>query len=219
LLRKDLRIVYLHGFASSPASRKAQYFSERLAETHHRLEVPALDEGDFEHLTIGGQLDLLKQLLAGDPTILIGSSLGGYVAALYAARHPEVERLVLLAPAFKFFDLWTDQVGPDGLDRWRSQGVLPVFHYAAGRELPLAYSFYQDASRFEPFPDFRQPALIFHGNQDASVPVQYSTMFAEQHPNARLVRLDSGHELTDALETIWRETKPFLWNRLLASEC
>ena len=69
--------------------------------------------------------------------------------------------------------------------------------------MPIGYGLLEDARRFEPFPDFRQPALIFHGDRDASVPVEYSIEFAKTHPNARLVRLPSGHELTDCLETIW----------------
>src|SRR5690348_17748458 len=53
----------------------------------------------FEHLTISGQLGVLERTLQNEPVRLIGSSMGGYLAALYAARHPEVDRLVLLAPA------------------------------------------------------------------------------------------------------------------------
>ncbi|MGH9584653.1 MAG: alpha/beta hydrolase, partial [Bryobacteraceae bacterium] len=209
MLPKRLRILYLHGFASGPASRKARFFAERLAEDGCPLQAPALDESDFENLTIGGQLDLLRRLLRNERAILIGSSLGGYLAALYAARHPEIDRLVLLAPAFDFFQLWRDELGPQRLEAWRQNGTLPVFHYAQNREVPLAYGFFQDASRFDPFPEFRQPTLLFHGNQDAVVPVQSSILFAQRHPNTRLVRLDSEHDLTDALEQIWLEMRPF----------
>src|SRR5215472_284542 len=47
-----MRYVYLHGFASSPASRKAQAFAKAFEECEIALEIPALDSGDFEHLTI-----------------------------------------------------------------------------------------------------------------------------------------------------------------------
>lgn len=214
-----MRIFYLHGFASSPASRKARFFAARLGEEHASLETPALDQGDFSHLTISGQLALLERLLGGDPAILIGSSLGGYLAALYAARHPEIERSVLLAPAFNFAQIWRDAIGPRQLEAWKRDGVLSVFHYGQNRQVPLFYSFLEDALRFEPFPEFGQPTLLFHGNQDTSVPVQSSVEFAERHPNARLVQLDSGHEMTDVLEQIWLEVRPFLSNRLVDSEC
>ena len=50
------RIVYLHGFASGPASSKARYFKEHLETAGARVDVPDLAAGDFEHLTISGQI-------------------------------------------------------------------------------------------------------------------------------------------------------------------
>lgn len=174
------------------------------------MNVPDLAEGDFERLTISGQLRVIERTAGDDPTILIGSSLGGYLAALYAARHPEVHRLILLAPAFDFHRLWMAQLGPERLAAWRETGTIRVFHYAAGCELPLTYQFFEDASHFEPFPDFCQPALIFHGNHDPVVPVLYSSEFVKAHSNARVVQLDSGHELTDVLDSIWYRSRRFL---------
>ena len=94
-------IVYLHGFASSPKSRKAQFFGRHLEGLGYAVEIPDLAEGDFEHLTLSGQLRVIERVAAGRAVTLIGSSMGGYLAGLYASRHPEVERLVLLAPAFR----------------------------------------------------------------------------------------------------------------------
>jgi pimeloyl-ACP methyl ester carboxylesterase len=210
MLTHPLRVLYLHGFASSPGSRKAQFFAGKLRELGFNVEVPDLAKGCFEQLTISGQLKLIETLSRTEPLILIGSSLGGYLAALYAARHAEVDRLILLAPAFGFHQLWTAEMGPDRLAEWRSHGVIPVFHYGEQREVPLGFQLMEDASRFEPFPDFHQPALIFHGNQDSSVPVQQSLAFVRDHTNARLVRLESGHDLIDVLEPIWKECETFV---------
>jgi pimeloyl-ACP methyl ester carboxylesterase len=210
MLPAHLRVVYLHGFASSPESRKAHFFCEQLRQLGFVVNVPDLAEGDFERLTISAQLRVIERAADHNPIILIGSSLGGYLAALYAARHPEVDRLVLLAPAFDFRRLWRDQLGPERLAAWRESGTIGVFHYGARGELPLGYQFFEDASHFEPFPDFGQPVLIFHGNHDSVVPVIYSSEFVKAHANARLVRLESGHELTDVLDTIWHRLRRFL---------
>src|SRR3712207_248123 len=97
-----MRVLYLHGFASGPSSGKAQFFRARLAERGVQLEIPDLVEGDFENLTITGQLAVIERTARGDPVVLMGSSLGGYLAALYASSHPEVTKLILMAPAFYF---------------------------------------------------------------------------------------------------------------------
>src|SRR5271169_366673 len=198
-----MRIIYLHGFASGPASKKASFFRERIPA----LEVPDLAAGDFEHLTISGQLKLVEDLAGGERVALIGSSLGGYLAALYGARHPEAVKLVLMAPAFGFVRRWA--AAPEA-ESWRTTGYLEVYHYGEKRTCRLSYQFIEDALGYVDFPDCQQPTLIFHGVKDDTVPARVSSEFAAAHPNARLRLLDSDHELLDVLEIIWQGTESFL---------
>jgi len=217
-----MRIVYLHGFASSPQSSKAQFFRRKFSERGIPIEIPRLDQGDFQGLTITGQLGVVERAVAGGPAVLMGSSLGGYLAAAYAARHPvaaggraaggrvEVERLILLAPAFRFPSRWAGRFVAGEMARWKETGSLPFFHYGDKKEVALGYEFVEDAGRYEDEPAFDQPALILHGNEDPVVPVEVSRTFAASHPNVRLRVLASGHELTDVLEELWIETAAFL---------
>jgi uncharacterized protein len=194
------RIVYLHGFASGPQSSKARYFRTLLERAGIPVDIPDLADGDFEHITITDQLAVLDRAVAGDPVALIGSSLGGYLAALHAARHAHVKRLVLLAPAFAFAQRWPERLGPAEVSAWRRSGTMDVFHYADNRNRKLGYQLLADAERFEAYPDFTQPALIFHGSHDDVVPARYSEEFAANHPNATLEVLDAGHDLLNVLD-------------------
>jgi pimeloyl-ACP methyl ester carboxylesterase len=198
-----MRVVYLHGFASSPQSSKAQFFKRKLNAEGIDVEIPRLDGGDFEHLTITSQLAIVDQAVGGRPTVLFGSSLGGYLAAVYAARHPEIERLVLLAPGFQFPSRWPLRYSAEELARWKREGSAPVFHYGEKREMRLGYELMEDSLRYEDEPDVRQPTLIFHGTKDDVVLAEVSQTFAARHPNAELHLMDSGHELTDVLEEMW----------------
>ena len=203
-------IIYLHGFASSPGSSKARFFRQKFEEYGISIEVPELDCGDFEHLTITDQLEVIERVAGGRPVTLIGSSMGGYVAALYAARDPEVERLVLLAPAFGFGRRWPETLGRAEMERWRETGWKTVFHYGEGRERRLSYQLIEDALGYEDFPAVSQPTLILHGIRDDVVPAELSERFATLHPNVRLILLASGHELTDVTGSLWAETASFL---------
>jgi len=207
-----MRFLYLHGFASGPQSRKAREFQNALAVSpgFPSLEIPQLDDGDFERLTVLGQLDVIERTLQGEPACLIGSSLGGYLAALYASRNPEIDRLVLLAPAFGFSSRWNELTGPEKMRSWRETGWLEVFHYAAGAPRRVHFGLYEDANRFPPEPGFTQPALIFHGLRDDVVPVECSRRFAASHRNVNLIELDSDHELTSAMGEITAAAVPFL---------
>jgi pimeloyl-ACP methyl ester carboxylesterase len=207
------RVVYLHGFASSPQSSKAQYFKRKLVAEGYRVDVPRLDGGDFEALTITRQLAIIDLTVGDGPAILFGSSMGGYLAALHAVRHPEaVAGLVLLAPAFQFPSRWRERYTPEQLEKWKRDGTTPVFHYGENRELNLGYQLMEDSAGYEDEPDVRQPTLIFHGTRDTVVPYSVSQVFLERHPIARLCLLDSEHELTNVLEPMWQTTQEFLAN-------
>lgn len=85
------RIVFIHGAGTSGQAYKA---------TVLRRFFPDLVAPDFGD-DVGERLVVLEQWLGGQSGwTLIGSSLGGLTAALYALRHPEqVRKLILLAPA------------------------------------------------------------------------------------------------------------------------
>jgi uncharacterized protein len=204
------RVLYLHGFASSPASRKAQIFRKRFAEAGVELEIPALEEGSFRDLTISGQLRVVERTLVGEPAHLIGSSMGGYLAALYASRHPEIRRLVLMAPAFGFARRWAAALGEMALEEWRTRGALDVYHYAAGGPTPLGWGLMDDALRYEDAPRLEQPALIWHGLQDDVVPVEASRQFVARNVHSRLAEVASNHELTDVAAQIAEDAVKFL---------
>lgn len=78
-------IVYLHGFRSSPRSRKATLLRERMRALGREVEYacPALPASPREAVR------LAEQLASGSPPgalALIGSSLGGYYATWLAER-------------------------------------------------------------------------------------------------------------------------------------
>jgi pimeloyl-ACP methyl ester carboxylesterase len=140
---------------------------------------------------------------------LIGSSMGGYLAALFAAGDPRVEALVLMAPAFDLPARWRARYGDAKLAEWRQRGALPTFHYAHGVEQPIGYGLYADMARHDPRPRVSVPALVFMGRRDDVVDPASVEAWAEANPSARLVWLDSGHELTDQLDTIWSQSADF----------
>ena len=203
-------IFYLHGFSSSPASRKARFFAERLSANGHQVSIPNLDGGDFENLTLTRQLRILEEEAHGRPVSLIGSSMGGYLATLYAAKHPEVRRVVLMAPAFGFARRWPDKLGIQVTDAWRREGSMEVFHYGSQQKRRVGYQLLEDGLQYPDYPKCGQPCLIFHGQKDDVVPVDFSKEFVKRQPNAELHVWDSDHELTNVLEPMWEKVKTFL---------
>src|SRR6266540_1423291 len=176
-------VFYLHGFASSSKSTKAAYFAERFRQRGVDVHCPDFNDPDFATLTITRMLAQLEAAIAATseaPVTLMGSSLGGTLAILAAARlRARVSRLVLLAPAVMFAKPGHHLLPPERIDEWRRRGALPFFHYAANEERELDFAFYEDSLRYDAFNAVvQQPMLIFQGLQDASVDYRTVEQFA-----------------------------------------
>jgi uncharacterized protein len=207
-----LRFIYLHGFASSPKSGKVVYLRDRLADLGISVDVPDLNQGDFSHLTITRQLRQVEAMfpIDGTPITLIGSSLGGLTSAWLGQQHSQVQRLVLLAPAFGFLAHWLPKLGEEQLREWQTSGYLSVEHYGEGRSLPLHYAFIEDAHQYQETPLLRPvPTLILHGRRDEVIPIEASRDYASVRPWVQLIELDSDHALADVMPAIWQATQAF----------
>jgi pimeloyl-ACP methyl ester carboxylesterase len=206
-----MRLAYLHGFASGPGSTKARFFRERFAAAGRELAVPDLAP-DFTHMTITSMLEIVDVLLDDGSTVLLGSSLGAYLAALAAARRPErVPAIVLMAPAFAFAERWERSVGEKAMAAWRRRGTAMVQHYGRAREEPLSIALLDDARRYPDEPDPTCPALVLHGRRDDTVPLAAGEHFVARRSGVRrLVAYDAGHELTEVMEPMWEQTSAFL---------
>ena len=207
--------IYLHGFASSPASSKATRFGRELESRGIAYHCPDLNAPEFETLTTTRMLAQTRAVVeqCAPPVALIGSSLGGFVAVHAAAEDDSgrIDRLILMAPAFDFGGNRLRQLGDHGIDHWRRTGRLEFFHYAFNEPRHVGFELYEDAARYDAFAvELSLPILIFQGTRDASVDPEMVTRWAASRPNVTLRLLDDDHQLTQSIETIWEESERFL---------
>ena len=209
-----MTVFFLHGFGSSPRSTKAGYLGTALEPFGIALRCPDLNAPDFRAMTMTRMLDQLGRELdaAPGPATLLGSSLGGTLAILAAARFASrVDRLVLLAPAVRFGDPDHHLLPRDQIDEWKTRGEFGFFHYADEAKRPLAYAFYEDSLKYGAFGTlFTQPTLIFQGLRDALVDPRDVEQFAAARSNVTLSLLDDDHQLVASLPRIWNDVRPFL---------
>jgi pimeloyl-ACP methyl ester carboxylesterase len=209
-------VLYLHGFASSPASSKAERFGTELSARAVGLSCPDFNEPDFETLTVSRMLEATRRAIAAAPAApvcLIGSSLGAFVAIHAAAedRTGRIDRLILLAPALDFGGNRLRQLGEHGIDEWRRKGTLRVFHYAQNAPRDVGFALYEDAAQY----DAHQvacalPTLVYQGRQDESVSPAMVEAWAAERSNVDLHLVDDGHQLTGSMDEIWHRSAAFL---------
>ena len=216
-------IFYLHGFASSARSSKAAFFASKLRDLGMDLQTPDFNEPDFSTLTISR---MIQQVIAeidahpDVPCVLIGSSLGAFVAVQIALQRPDrIDRMILLAPALDFGGNRMRSLGDRGLEEWKRTNRLDVFHYAYGRVMPVHYELYNDARRYDCVDAaLSMPIQIFQGRADTAVDPDSVERWANARSNVELHMLDDDHQLMASLPYVWREASRFLTSKSLNIE-
>lgn len=192
-------LVYLHGFASGPSGSKGSHCRSWAEQRRIPFHAPDLNLPCFEELTVSAQVDRTETLLRSlkDPPVVVGSSLGGLVAAAAVHRGCAVRSLILLAPAFGFSQRRMN--GPEWVS-YRACGEMEVFHHAYGRTQCLGPALMGDLPHWADDGTWRLkvPAVVIHGRRDQSVPLCESEAFVVRNPRATLVRVDDDHGLLAA---------------------
>jgi pimeloyl-ACP methyl ester carboxylesterase len=206
--------LYLHGFGSSPASRKGQAMASAFSERGVKLHLPDLNQPSFAQLSHAAMLATIDDCVAANDSaqswVLVGSSLGGWLAARWAELHPErVARLVLLCPAFDLGNCWEPLLGAELMARWASDGELRLPD-ACGGEQPVHYAFYQATLHEPAFPSAGCPTLIVHGRSDEVVPIAHSRRYAKRHHQVRLIEVEDDHALSVTLDATVARTLEFV---------
>lgn len=92
---KTTKLYYIHGYQSSPNGDKGTLFKNRLDATAIKYR-----DCNPEDLEISSCLKQIYEVIKHDENVvLIGSSLGGFLAATIALNHSNVKKIILLNPA------------------------------------------------------------------------------------------------------------------------
>jgi pimeloyl-ACP methyl ester carboxylesterase len=148
-------------------------------------------------------LEALDRLTQG-PLLLVGSSMGGWMALLaLKARLARVAGLVLIAPAPDFTDrlLWHD-LPAETRTRIEAGETVELPAAADRHAFPLTKGFFEDGARHNvldaPIP-FAGPVRILHGLEDPDVPWTHGLTVAEtiDGPDVTLTLVKGGdHRLS-----------------------
>jgi len=216
-------VVFAHGLGSDRRGEKATSI-----ERECRRREWAFAAFDFRgHGASEGRLsDVLGSSLIDDmdsvrafvsgrtagPLFFVGSSMGGWVSAWYAARNPDrVAACALVAPALHFLE-WRG-LPPEELEAWRKSGRRRLRDGFIDAE--LGYGLCEEAASFpveELERSLRAPLLVFHGMCDDVVPFVDSVSFlqrcAAEPAELRLFR-SGDHRLNSVKEEIARGSCDF----------
>ncbi len=216
-----LQIIYLYGFASGPFSEKARFFEHKFDLIGSPFQIfdyiPTAQ--DFYRIRpsrlVKNLHEFIEKNFSDRRIVLFGSSFGGLIAAWYASIHPtKVAKLILIAPALQFTSEFIAETLETTLSQWKNNGDVLVEHYRFNGKIPLSFSFIEDLINNPPpkfsFQKFPISTLIFHGKDDAVVPVQWSIDFALDNHLVTLNLLTGDHQLLNQKQAMWNSIQSFL---------
>jgi len=183
-------VVWLGGFNSDMTGTKAQALAEWAGEqgrAYVRFDYygHGVSSGEFAKGTITrwreDALSIVDRLTEG-PLVLIGSSMGGWLACLTAlARAKRVVGMVLIAPAADFTErLMRPSLPPEALHDLETHGVwLRPSEYGL---YPISRTLLEDGARWsilgQPI-GIDVPVRVLQGGADADVPWRHALELAE----------------------------------------
>jgi pimeloyl-ACP methyl ester carboxylesterase len=187
-------VVWLGGFRSDMAGTKAQAlagWARAAGRAYLRFDYlgHGASSGDFQAkgTVTRWREDALAVIdgLTEGPLVLVGSSMGGWIACLAAMARPDrLRALVLVAPAADFTGrLIAPQLPPQARDALARDGVW--FRPSPyGDPDPITRALLDDGARWEilgsePTP-IEVPARILQGGQDEAVPWRHALALAQQ---------------------------------------
>ena len=162
------KLFYIHGYESSPDSNKGIIFREK-------LNAKAIKYRDCkpEDLLISDCLKRISNIIKNETNVvLIGSSLGGFLAVETALTHPNVKKLILLNPA----------IIPPSADLDKHEDVpRRILEDMIDKRL------------FEK--KLKADITIFRGTEDDTVPDDWITEFAKVQ-EAKIILLKDDHRFS-----------------------
>ena len=158
---------------------------------------------------------------------LIGHSMGGGIATLYAAEDARIKKLISWAGISECKTPWTNW-STEQLQEWKKNGVAYYLNGRTKLNMPLYYQLYQDyldntaALNIETaMRSLAIPVLICHGRLDTAVPIDKAYELHSWQPSAVMFTIESDHvfgrthpwlslNLPDAMQAVVNETLRFI---------
>jgi dienelactone hydrolase len=205
--RSAAGVILCHGMESNKESGKIVALARSLSERGMpalRFDFACANEktGKFEEITYSAEADDLRAAFdflqrRGDGKIgIFGSSMGGTVAVLFAARETRVAALVTLAAPVHPEKITEKLLTPGAVEEWREKGYV-IYH---GRKINA--TMLEDLRTIDVAKAATQvmcSTLVIHGDCDETVPVEEARELFSLLPGEKKLSIVAGadHRLSD----------------------
>lgn len=192
VLGNDRQILFITGFLSKRWGNKSKALAQWCEEKGwgfccYDVRGFGESEGTFTDYTLSDWMADARAVIAmlkGGPSLtIVGNSLGGWIAWLMAQEFQEIERLILMAPAFNMMGVRARAISDARRQAWRTSGKMPWDDEPAHKDWPLSWKWVEESEAYwkTNFDRLRPvKTTLLHGLQDTVILPSGSSEFVEQ---------------------------------------
>lgn len=143
--------------------------------------------------------NIYQSVIDSNNICLIGHSMGGGIAILYASEDKRIKKLITWAGISECKTPWGNWP-PEKMLEWKQTGVAFYNNSRTQQQMPMYYQLYEDylqnSNRLNIQKAIEQldiPILICHGTADNAVPVESAHTLKKWQPRAKLFINESDH--------------------------
>jgi pimeloyl-ACP methyl ester carboxylesterase len=205
-ISKDEVVIIVHGFSSFSKS----HLPDELAKININsfridLDNRGKSEPDFqEEASISNYMNTLESAIdlaksRGYKSVsLLGISFGGNVVLATSLKHPEIKRIVLMAPSIDYPSAVKSRFSKGELEKSKKEGYYSQL-VSTGEKVKVNYSCLEDSQKYVMFGKAKNiniPVLIIHGTEDEEVDCRGSEKIIKEFSNGKLILIQgASHQL------------------------
>lgn len=221
LKQKDPLVVMFHGFTGNKNENTYLFktFSKVLASNNFaslRIDFSGNgdSDGDFQDMTLTSLMEDATRIIdyarqnITEKIILLGFSMGGFIASQLIKKNATFDKLILWAPAgnlSRIGEMWFNNPAK----------LLPNGNCDMGG-MELSYQFYKeliDYPTYDKLEIFEKPVLIIHGEKDQAVSSSFGLKYLKAFPNAEMELImvaNHGFGTVEHRKELYQKTLRFL---------
>ncbi|HEY5626783.1 MAG TPA: alpha/beta fold hydrolase [Nitrospira sp.] len=189
---KDRQMLFITGFLSKRWGNKSKALVQWCEEKGwgfccYDVRGFGESEGTFTDYTLSDWIEdarsALSMLKEGPPITIVGNSLGGWIAWMMAREFEQVNRLILIAPAFNMMGVRARSISAERRHDWHTAGWMPWDDDPLHRDWLLSWKWVEESEAYwkTSFDRLRPvKTAILHGLQDTVILPGGSSDFVEQ---------------------------------------
>jgi uncharacterized protein len=188
----DRQVLFITGFLSKRWGNKSKALAQWCEERGwgfccYDVRGFGESEGSFTDYTLSDWIAdarlVAETLKNGPPIMIVGNSLGSWIAWMMAQEFTQIDRLVLIAPAFNMMGLRARSISEERRHAWLTAGWMPWDDDEMHRDFPIAWKWVEESEAYwkQRFDGLRRvKTTILHGLQDTVIVPQGSSQFVEE---------------------------------------